>query len=499
MGDALRRTEFVPEPDPEHHRPERPGTPPQPGGILAQGTVDARRDGTERVRVEGGRGIPIGRPIAALDFHLDLLRHVSSPGCWPERREWWKNYYGIGGERPPSAEGHYDNALTVEGPGGTVIHRDHPAYAQLVDRTAAAMVQSELALLSAATTLYVTPDMMDLALVLAERELANPQPLRSTDPWAPRAFVVLPPPGLPYWAPEGELLHGDGLIYCQALAWDWASVGHRTTDDPYAPAVEGMGVQLWAWATRQECERAWGSDPERLRELFGPAMLIDNTGWAVDAEWESAADGIEAGPAILPTGRIRASVHVARYRAFVKALWRLLDEEIAVIDLERNHAAARRAQRLGRIPNDGDVVRIVRLRKVGWHDGEQREMTMTEMGERLFSHRWWRRAHWRHLNRGTALLEGATILLPDTYTSADGHLRQARWEDGVQLRLTDAFGRRERITVTTVAGGIGTLQWAPMLAQGMVEVERLANVREHTAGAEDGWLVERYDVHVLER
>jgi hypothetical protein len=33
----------------------------------------------------------------------------------------------------------------------------------------------------------------------------------------------------------------------------------------------------------------------------------------------------------------------------------------------------------------------------------------------------------------------------------------------------------------------------------MVEVERLAHVREHTAGAEFGFLVERYDVHVLER
>jgi hypothetical protein len=263
-------------------------------------------------------------------------------------------------------------------------------------------------------------------------------------------------------------------------------VGRRTGEDRYDPAVEGMGVQMWAWATREECTRAWGSDPQRLRELFGPAMLIDNTGWAVDAAWEAAEDGAQG--TILPGGTVRASAHVARYRAFLKALWRLLDEEIAQMDNYRDKAAARRAQRLGRIPGDGDVVRVVRLRKISWAEDPDRRVPLPEL-VRAFTHRWWRRAHWRHLQRGMGVLEGDTILLDTAY----------RWAADVHLRLTDAAGRRERATIAHVTDGVATLAWTPNLAQGMVEVERLAHVREHTAGAEFGFLVERYDVHVLER
>jgi hypothetical protein len=119
-------------------------------------------------------------------------------------------------------------------------------------------------------------------------------------------------------------------------------------------------------------------------------------------------------------------------------------------------------------------------------------MPLPEVAKR-FTHRWRVKQFWRHLHRGMGLLEGDQLILDATWpwTRPDG--------GDVHLRLTDEEGRWERVTIKSAVGGIITLQWKPNLKQGFVEVDRLALVREHTRGAQDGMLIERYDVVSVER
>jgi hypothetical protein len=120
---------------------------------------------------------------------------------------------------------------------------------------------------------------------------------------------------------------------------------------------------------------------------------------------------------------------------------------------------------------------------------------------RHYAHRWPVRQFWRHLQRGMGLLDGTELILDEEWpwVSRDGR--------PLTLRITDAQGLRERVEIEEVVGGQGKdnrggilkLRWAPRVAQGYVEVERLAYIPEHTAGLAGGFVVERYDVVSVER
>lgn len=485
VADAARATEFVLDDGPVTRDSG------DAGAIVMRPAIDARREGTERVRVEGGRtGKPINRPIAALDAHLDLLRWVSSPGAREPRIEWWRTFYGIVDKRGQVV--HYaDGYANLLGDGEGNVLPDDPRYAEAVDAMGLDRWQTEVHLLANAPTLYVTPDMVELALAIAEAEMANPSPLRSTDPWAPMGLIVLSPPGLDYWAPEGEhTASASGRLPVQYIGWDVTSVGRRTSSNPVEATTPGQGVGLWTWAAPDTCAAAWDADAEQLRQWAGPAMLIDHTAWAENAPWEATTS---AHGEVRDDGTVMAAVHVARLRSWVRALWKLLDEEVAVAERERDAHVGRRARRMGRLPRlDGDVVRVVRLRK--YVDAETGEPLTIPQLARRFTHRWWVRAHWRHLGRGDGYLDGDQLLL-----NSDLNWEPGRDQAEVHLNLIDADGRQERVTIATITEGLATLTWPPRLVQGVVEVERLARVREHTSGAEFGLVIERYDVVSVER
>jgi hypothetical protein len=238
------------------------------------------------------------------------------------------------------------------------------------------------------------------------------------------------------------------------------------------------------------------------------------TSWAVDMEWEvlsheeseewhqKRVDSNDNTILLRERGegvyrdRSRLVVATASYVGFLRkwllSFWNLLDEEVAVAFPEKpDRAAQKRAQRMGRLPNDGDIVRVVRLRKIIDIDSKE-PLDFPEIARR-FNHRWRVRSHWRHLQRGLGLLDGTELLVDANWTweSRDGR--------DLNLRLTDEEGLRERVTIASVEGGIITLAWRPRLKQGYVEVERMAWVNEHSAGAQGGFLVERYDVVSVER
>lgn len=453
--------EAGPGPGPWHHAvSDTGGIPSVAVADLYRGAIDARRQGDERIVTEGGPGVDITKPIGALDVHLDLLRFVSSEVARDQRRGWWAAYYAR--ERPSS-----------------------PAWERLIEEAASQFRLEEIAMLNRALTFYVTPEMAELALALADGEDA--EPLRSTDPWCPSGFVVLPRPGLEYWSPEGAGGQG-GPIRVRYIAWEWSDIGRYVDDDPDHTQAS-QGVRLWAYTDWFECVRGWGLGEHNRASLIaqhGKVVLLDMMGWAVDAEWEATDDDRGS---VSSEGVVGAAEHVARLRRYVKALWRLLDEQVVQAVIERDGPTSRRARRAGRIPNDGDVVRVLRLRRIGVHPSG-RPMSTEEMAAK-FSYRWRVRAHWRHLERGEATLDGDQLQLSTEH----------RWTAEVLLRLTDANGRRERVKIASVDPDtcVATLAWSPRLVAGAVRVERLAHVREHTSGAADGWLVERFDVVSVER
>jgi hypothetical protein len=353
------------------------------------------------------------------------------------------------------------------------------------------------------------------------------RPLRSTDLWHPRGFVVLPDEQqVPYWTPDGE----DNTrvpMPIKAIAWDWGIVGRYMVDaNGEMEMKENQGVRMYVYSTLDNVRDVFKADPRQVtRSALGPLALMDMSGWSVDSQWEQIdmeserglrmqeeyAEGqgvrqylkLESGEPFnednefhLDTANNEVIVsnpaYIAYLRKWLLAFWRLLDEEVAVARPEKvDRAASKRAQRLGRVPNDGDVVRVVRLRKIVDIDSGE-PMPFPEVARR-FSYRWRVKPFWRHLQRGMGLLDGDELILDATWP----------WErkDGgpVHVRLTDEVGMRERVTVESAVGGIIKLAWKPNLLTGWVEVERTFPVREHTRGAKDGMLIERYDVVSVER
>lgn len=451
-------------------------------------TIDPRLTGDEVVYVEGP-GEPVHRPIWALDKHMDMLRWLNTDAAIRARNSFWMLYYA--------------NKAQIQRYGSTGLRESIP------DRTPNAQeaLGVELETLNRAQTLYTTTNMSKLAQLIADDMPVRP--LRSTDLWAPEGLIIFDDEGkLPYFTPDGP---DDTFVPARirALAWKWTEVGHFEDQK----LVPGLGVRLFMYADYDDIHEYLfeeARDPSYTPPLYdahdhGPWILIDSTSWAVDTTWESLTDlaGLaQAGGApnnfdtvaklnngfVDKDDHVHLMPHVTFVRKWLVAYWHLLDEEIAVVKSEKvPRPAQKRALRLGRIPDDGDKVRVIRLRRVVDIDNQE-PVPMEDMAK-MWSHQWTVRPHWRHLYRGQGILGGVHLLLDDA--------RAKYLQAGHVLRLTDIDGRRERVEIAESDNGLVTLKWAPLVYNGEVEVERLSYVREHRKG--EGFHVERYDVISVER
>ena len=435
--------------------------------ILDKGQIDARREGTEEIHSQSPA---IGRPLLALDLHLELLNWITTSAATERRMMWWKTYYG---HRQPS-----DKVAALMGE---------------------QMIAYEIGMLNAAQTLYVNDEMFQLAQLVAAQD--HPEPLRSTDPWCPSGFMFLPRP-VRYWAPrinpdDPEAMVTEPLDII-AIAWSTGPVGAPDGKGGFNP---GMGLQLWVYGTVADLTKyiLRGADavtreppvtPQEVSRSFGPLPLLDTSAWAVDVVWErQSEEEAETLEGIKTANPLMTVPWVADTRKLLKAVWRLLDQEIVVAEPAKIGRAGERRSKRARPRMDGDAVNILRLRRIVDINTHEK-IDVPTLAQRLapkHAHRV--RGHWRHLYRGDGLIDndGRTILLDNQY----------HWKDCPSLRLTDSSGVQERVTIRSYDhNGLALLQWETHL-RGLVEVERLANIPNHIRGL--GLLIERYDVIDLSR
>lgn len=436
-------------------------------GTLGYGLLpDVRREGIEEIREIGGKG-GIARPLLALDLHLDLINWLDTELALERRWKWWEGYYASRGISDKTARRPLMEELVVE------------------------QVTRERAMLDIAQTLYVGDEMLDLALAVAAKDRA--EPLRSTDPWCPCGMVFLAKP-LHYWA--ARQLNSEVIsepLDIVAIGWNVAGVGRPDPEGGWQPS---LGLELWIYGAVQPLADFINAtnpddpplDPRRTIQEFGPMPLMDSSAWAVDLKWEAATsieeiEEVERGVAADELNPMKTVPWLAKVRKLLKAIWRLLDQEIIAVEPARlARAAVRRSKRM-RPRMDGDAVNVIHLRRiVDLHTHEP--LPLPDLAERLTTtHSWRVRSHWRHLQRGDGIVseDGSKILLDDAY----------HWRDCPALRITNTFGHQERLRIKSYDNGWATLQWESHL-RGMVEVERLALVGGYVKGI--GLLIERYDV-----
>lgn len=233
-----------------------------------------------------------------------------------------------------------------------------------------------------ADPIYVTPEMM--SLLEASWPSYEPEPLRAEDLLVPAGFVWLPRPVQTIDIQGKRMAH-------RAFAWAQA-LGHRGSDSK-------PGIVLFSFAApddpdeyKEEIVAERGGDYiTEYREFFGQAVALGHmtTVWygedwiqgerdAIDFAMDVDGEPIE----IDPVKAVAANLSIAQ---LVGAMWRLLNQQIAVGMRQRPARAARhRSERAG---YDEKYVTVVTLRRPKGHTGEHREVD--------WSHRWIVSGHWR--------------------------------------------------------------------------------------------------------
>jgi hypothetical protein len=215
----------------------------------------------------------------------------------------------------------------------------------------------------------------------------------------PAGVLMLPNLGslLNYVSPADEFDGND--MHTAAIAWCVSNhVAVMGDDGP----VEQPGVQLWLyaggeWRSEVAKEKGIELDPQISRVPF---HIIDMTPWAGGRTWKGVPmykSEVNLGWDIDPEdGALLADPHVALVRRFLMALWVFMADEIVALPKQRlPRHLSRRALRARPDLFDG-MLRIAHLRKMRYLGAD------AEGGERPveWSHRWWRKGHYRTLASG---------------------------------------------------------------------------------------------------
>ena len=274
------------------------------------------------------------------------------------------------------------------GDGSTVSGRE-----QFVDTgaslsTGLLLLQREYMMLDAATTHYVSAEVIDEVTFAAEESF--PEPLFPTDMITPAGFAVLEKPL------RIVDLHVDTGLPDPRVHTDIRAIGWHAHDGIRSPKDDttGMGVTLFCYTTPrdyldgyvEEAKAAYGRENDGWAEendVEGPFMPLEVIPWRFGAEWEPRPDDIAFHiPGTVPSP-------VAYQRRWFFAFMRLCWQEIIVRRAEPvGRHEHRRWDRMAQRKELLDYTTL-RLRRVVDPDYEP-----TGMGVPL-DHRVKVRAHWR--------------------------------------------------------------------------------------------------------
>lgn len=259
------------------------------------------------------------------------------------------------------------------------------------------LAASETSVLNLARTFYITPQILGFISEAAAQ--LPPAPLRMEDIPVETGMLIFPEP-VPYWN------NADGReIGIQAVAW---GVIHEEAIDV---RVEGelpyktTGVMLYVYGATAEMDEMYGSPWPPEWGVRPPLILNDLTAWGSGVVW--AADELrrkDIHPAVLAgeEGYAPDAAHpvswVAAIRKLMLSIWTFMAQEVVPQTRFRPpRPNLRRWERSGMpLPEDGCIT-VLHYRPYAKRQSDEEE----EAAEVEWSHRWWRRAHWRVLHRGT--------------------------------------------------------------------------------------------------
>lgn len=252
----------------------------------------------------------------------------------------WVNSWGPGGQNVHSRTG---EALSPDGLSG---------YRAMVGALPNALLGAD--------TLYVEPEMMDLVDVAARS--FEPEPLLPTDLPCPVGFLYLPRP-LAITDRNGK------SVSARAFAWRPLAM----SGDPWEAVEDGVAIDgIALYMLHRVGDHDDYSDAEHAAggHAIGPWLLTHLFPWPFGAEY--------------PRGQQGSLLDIARP---LIALWRLMQQTIAMTSRERPPRATRR-----RVPPllADRLVTVVKLRRPRRPDDPDHEPTPVE-----WTHRWIVGGHWR--------------------------------------------------------------------------------------------------------
>lgn len=392
------------------------------------------------------------RALDAIDGTLSLLSYFATANGRVAVRQHVDAYAGWKMEPRPTidAGGAYVNTQVVStdkyGYGGeelqAALSRPEARNGDVLGALAEAQVDKWLEMfdnmIGRGTAFYVSPRMARIACDLANE--LEPMPLFPTDVPVTTGYL---------WLGSSMRLNNYGVfndpndpmqdvsIPIRVLAWDAADVrrppegprparGAGPWADDESPGDVGPGVAILGLSdggeirdtlARFEVNRGIAKAPWPESLKWVP---WETTGWAYGTEWRQATVAEDADTET----RLHAGVvneGNTFIRKFLFAVWRLIREEVAVVEPFRpdRHAARRIARQA---PNFGDL-QIVRLRRI--YD-PLCELTEDERGERLrlereWSHRWRVREHWAWRACGPNRSERRLVKI-ESYVKGPEHL-----------------------------------------------------------------------------
>lgn len=333
-----------------------------------------RRDKTQKIVAGRGDRVNFDRPIAALDLQLALLDFTRTAD-WEETLMTFAEAYS------PAME-------------GDVITDNSNNFREAFLRPGISKSLNGMAQ-------YVSAEMCDLVTAIAEE--MPPEMMFPTDLQFFNGLLVLGKKLVTPWhglSGDKVLLDSDGSLGIRAIGYSDMpeNTGIRVEDGTTVDA----GLQMFLYCTQGDAVRFNNDRPGRNSNIilnedsaFGraPLVLTDHFVWAFGSPWGEARVGEHVSAA-------NTSPKVSYVRRWLLALWRLMWQEILHPDpFHLDRPAFKRMVKLMPQKQDGDVLRIIRLRKID----ETADEWLPSGGDamRELSHGYWRRGHWRTLHRDT--------------------------------------------------------------------------------------------------
>ncbi len=331
----------------------------------------ARRDGTQIIAAGRGDRVNYDRPVAALDTQLALLD-------WTRTADWQEMLAAFTKAYNPA----FENDVVSKEPN------------QFRDWFVVPGVSASLNGMAQ----YISAEICDLVTAIAEE--MPPEILFPTDLQFFDGLLVL---GKKLHLPQFSLDDEHRLVTEDIVDIKIRAIGYsRIPEDTAIKTTDGLnntdGLQFFLYTTTGDAIEYTGyrgRTPLALNPnsalARAPLVLSDHTVWGFGSPWSEA----KCGEVVTS---FNAVPKISYLRRWLLALWRLMWQEILHPDPFRvDRPAYKRAVRLMPQRHDGDVLRIIRLRKID----ETVDDWMPDGGNamRELRHGYVRRGHWRTLHR----------------------------------------------------------------------------------------------------